>query len=148
MEKVRMRSYKTCRTPAPPKKPMKTTHLHSFGVAVFALWSLGSCASPYGGPNQSVGSVLGAATGALAGAVIGHQSGRPLEGAAIGGAIGGLAGASLGSAQDDYYYERYERPAPVYPRRYYYSYNYDYCPPLPPYRPYYSRPYYNRGHCR
>ncbi|MEY4484004.1 MAG: hypothetical protein RL693_1456 [Verrucomicrobiota bacterium] len=125
---------------------MKNPHILTLGVALTTLLSLSSCVSPYGGPNQSVGSVLGAATGAIAGAVIGNQTGRPLEGAAIGGAIGGVAGAALGSAQDDNYYNRYEASAPLYPRRSYYSYDYDYCPPPPPCRPYYVRPYY-RGHC-
>lgn len=128
---------------------MKPSFLPTVGVAMIALLSLSSCVSPYGGPNQSVGSVLGAATGAIAGAVIGNQSGRPLEGAAIGGAIGGVAGAALGSAQDDYYYNRYERAAPVYPRQNYYSYGYSYYAP-PVCRPHYVRPYYYRGghdHC-
>ncbi len=150
-----MRSKKTRLNHSYPKNSMNTNHWHHFGITVIALLSLSSCASPYAGPNQSIGSVLGAATGAIAGAVIGNQTGRPLEGAAIGGAIGGVAGAALGSAQDDYQYGRYPAPAyespprvyaapvPVYPRRYY-SYNYDYCPPP---QPYYGRPYYRRGNC-
>lgn len=61
-------------------------------VAAVLVLAVG-CASPYGGPNQTGGTLIGAAAGGLVGSAFGSGSGRLAA-----TAIGTLAGAALGNA--------------------------------------------------
>ncbi|MEM6901825.1 MAG: glycine zipper 2TM domain-containing protein [Pseudomonadota bacterium] len=82
-------------------------------VAVLVL-AVG-CASPYGGPNQTGGTLLGAAAGGLIGSTIGSGSGQLAAtaiGTLVGAGIGNAAGAQIDATNyyPNYYHAGYYAP--------------------------------------